>query len=117
MNKSITIAALALSFLVTLTATTSANPPQIPPGLEQKGFTLLSVCDCLAVEVRQSVFENRDILFSTARDLVGSLIVSGFIHCTEPDSEVETSGESVLRLILFMLSGEHPGDQEFCRIQ
>ncbi len=80
-----------------------------PPGQEL-------VCDCLAVEVRQSVFENRDLLNNPeSRDLVGALTVSGFIHCTEPDPAIDTSGESVLRLILFMLSGEHPADQEFCR--
>ncbi len=83
-----------------------------PPG------RALPVCDCLAVEMRQSVFENRGMLLLSppSRDLVGALTVTGFVHCTEPNSEVDTSGESVLRLVLFMLSGVHPADQEFCRL-
>ncbi len=84
-----------------------------PPGLQDKQ----AVCDCLAVEIRQSVFENSARLAGDqqTRELIAILTVFGSMECTEPDPDFATVGEALFRAAMLELTGIEAVDQEFCR--
>lgn len=88
------------------------KPDHIPPG------QALPVCDCLAVEIRQSVFFNAERLVfdRNIRDLIGVLTVLGEMECTDPGPDgFPSPGEPTLRTVLFILDGIQSQDQDFCR--
>ncbi len=87
------------------------KPTHVPPGIA------LPVCDCLAVEIRHSAFDNRDrlVVDQALRDVVGALTLSGSMECTEPEPGSATPGEAMLRMVLTLLDGTPAWDQEVCR--
>ncbi len=101
----------AVALLLATPAQAFHKLDHVPPG------QALPVCDCLAVEIRQSVFENSERLVfdQSLRNLVGVLTVMGEMECVEPESGFVGSGEATLRHIIFLLDGIQSQDQEFCR--
>lgn len=100
-----------VALLLAASAQAFHKPDHIPPG------QALPVCDCLAVEISQSVFDNRHrlVVEPSLRDVVGALTVSGSMECTEPVPGSATPGEAMLRAVLLLLDGIQAQDQEFCR--
>ncbi len=86
-----------------------------PKGLQSRQ----SVCDCLAVEINQTVRENstRLVFDSPLRETIGALTVLGSMECTQPVPGSATPGESIFRSALHLLTGVQTGDQEFCRLK
>ncbi len=103
--------------LLVLGTPVSADPPRIPPGLDRQGYTLLGVCDCLSVEMRQRVWDARGFLQENRniRDAVMALWMNGALECTEPDPFQSTPGEAYFRAAIHVLDGIGSGEQEFCR--
>ncbi len=88
-----------------------AGQRSIPPGLEKKGYTILGVCDCLAVEISTTLRET----FPSSGDMnaAGSLFAVGAHSCTDDGTG---PGESLLRGAMFFLTLVQPADQDFCRL-
>ena len=86
-----------------------------PPGLQSQQ----SVCDCLAVEISQTVFENstRLVFDRPLRETIGALTVLGSMECTQPVAGSSTPGESIFRSAMHLLTGVQAVDQEFCRLE
>ncbi len=79
----------------------SHNPPGHSPDPDP-------VCDCLIVEVGQSVRFHRDAIDPNREDIIGGLMVRGALECVvAPDPGFPNFGEAAFRSILDLL-GDDP---------
>ncbi len=100
-----------VALLLAIPAQAFHKPNHAPPGLA------LPLCGCLAVEIQESVYFNREKLVANPnlRDIVGGLMVLGEMTCTGQGPDYSLRGEAMLRAILVLLDDIQTSDQDFCR--
>ncbi len=96
-----TFLASILVLLFVTSAQAAHKDSHNPPGQTKKQLT--PVCDCLAVEVRKSVFRNKDIIHPNLELVISGILIQGNLECVgRPDRQ--DRGEASFRAILSVLS-------------
>ncbi len=102
---------MKLLFCALLLAATPAlaghKPSHNPPGQ----IVPEAVCDCLIVEVRESVRFFRDDIDPNLQEIIGGLMVAGALQCFDLGPDFPNRGEALFRAILDLLDE----DLNLCR--